>query len=40
MVEGIGRFVEAGAQQINVALRSPFEHGALEAIAEAIDTLG
>lgn len=40
MVEGIGRFVEAGAQQINVALRSPFELDALEAIAEAIGSLG
>jgi alkanesulfonate monooxygenase SsuD/methylene tetrahydromethanopterin reductase-like flavin-dependent oxidoreductase (luciferase family) len=40
MVEGIGRFVEAGAQQINVALRAPFEYDALEAIAEAIATLG
>lgn len=36
MVEGIGRFVDAGAQQINVALRAPFEYDALEAIAEAV----
>jgi F420-dependent oxidoreductase-like protein len=40
MVEGIGRFVESGAQQINVALRAPIEYDALDAIAAAIDTLG
>lgn len=36
MVEGIGRYVDAGAQQLNVALRAPFELEALEAIAAAI----
>ncbi len=39
MVDGIGRYIDAGAQQINVALRAPFELGALEAIAVAIDQL-
>lgn len=39
MVDGIGRYVEAGADQINVALRAPYELGALEAIAEAIAQL-
>ncbi len=37
MTDGIGRYVEAGAQQLNVALRAPFELDALEAIATAID---
>ena len=36
MVDGIGRYVDAGAQQVNVAVRAPFELDALEAIAEAI----
>jgi len=40
MVEGIGRFVDAGAQQINVALRAPYEVAALESIAEAIEQVG
>jgi alkanesulfonate monooxygenase SsuD/methylene tetrahydromethanopterin reductase-like flavin-dependent oxidoreductase (luciferase family) len=39
MVDGIGRYVEAGAEQVNVALRSPYEHEALERIAEAIDSI-
>lgn len=40
MVDGIGRYIDAGAQQINVALRSPYEMAALEAIAAAIEQLG
>ena len=36
MVDGIGRYAEAGADQINVALRAPFEVEALEFIADAI----
>lgn len=40
MVEGIGRYAEAGAQQINVAMRAPFEIDALEAIAVAIGEFG
>ena len=40
MVDAIGRYVDAGAQQINVALRAPYEVSALEAIAEAIEQVG
>ena len=36
MVDGIGRYAAAGADQINVALRAPFEVEALEFIADAI----
>jgi len=39
MVAGIGAFVDAGAQQVNVALRAPFEVDALERIADAIAQL-
>lgn len=39
MVESIGRYAQAGAQQVNVALRAPFETAALEAIAVAIAEL-
>ncbi|MHB1139275.1 MAG: LLM class flavin-dependent oxidoreductase [Microthrixaceae bacterium] len=38
IVDRIGQYVEAGAEQINVALRAPFEVGALEQLALAIDT--
>lgn len=40
MVDAIGRYVDAGAQQINVAVRSPFEIAALERMAAAIEELG
>lgn len=40
MVEGIGRYVEAGADQINLAMRAPFELGSLDAITEAIAASG
>lgn len=40
MVESIGLYAQAGAQQVNVALRAPFEITALEAIAVAISELG
>lgn len=36
LVDGIGRFVEAGAQQVNLALRAPFELEALDVLAEAV----
>jgi alkanesulfonate monooxygenase SsuD/methylene tetrahydromethanopterin reductase-like flavin-dependent oxidoreductase (luciferase family) len=40
MVDAIGRYAEAGADQINIALRAPFEVGALEFIADAIAEMG
>ena len=39
IVDGIGRYVEAGADQINLALRAPFEIEGLETLADAIDEL-
>ncbi|MCZ7629834.1 MAG: hypothetical protein M5U19_12640 [Microthrixaceae bacterium] len=39
MVDSIGRYAQAGAQQVNVALRAPFEIPALEALAAAISEL-
>jgi alkanesulfonate monooxygenase SsuD/methylene tetrahydromethanopterin reductase-like flavin-dependent oxidoreductase (luciferase family) len=36
IVDGIGRYVEAGADQINLALRAPYEVAVLEHLAEAI----
>jgi F420-dependent oxidoreductase-like protein len=39
LVEGLQRYMAAGADQINLAMRAPFELGALEAIATAIDDL-
>ena len=36
MVHTIGSYVDAGAAQINLALRAPFEIAALEAVANAI----
>jgi len=36
MVHMIGSYVDAGAAQINLALRAPFEIAALEAVADAI----
>jgi alkanesulfonate monooxygenase SsuD/methylene tetrahydromethanopterin reductase-like flavin-dependent oxidoreductase (luciferase family) len=39
LVEGLQRYIAAGADQINLAMRAPFELGALEAIAAAIDDL-
>ena len=39
LVEGLERYIAAGADQINLAMRAPFELGALEAIAAAIDDL-
>ncbi len=40
MVDAIGRYVDAGAVQINLALRAPFELDALEHLAAAIRQLG
>ncbi len=40
IVDRIGRYVDAGAEQINVALRAPFELEALEHLAGAIDGFG
>lgn len=39
MVESIAQYAQAGAQQVNVALRAPFEVAALEVIADAISEL-
>ncbi len=39
MVDALGRYTEAGADQVNVALRAPFEVGALEYLADAVDQL-
>jgi alkanesulfonate monooxygenase SsuD/methylene tetrahydromethanopterin reductase-like flavin-dependent oxidoreductase (luciferase family) len=39
IVDGLGRYVSAGAQQINLAMRAPFELAALEAVAAAVDDL-
>jgi alkanesulfonate monooxygenase SsuD/methylene tetrahydromethanopterin reductase-like flavin-dependent oxidoreductase (luciferase family) len=36
IVDGIGRYVDAGADQINLALRAPYEIGVLDHLAEAI----
>lgn len=40
MVDAIGRYVDAGASQVNLALRAPFEVAALEHLAEAIARFG
>jgi alkanesulfonate monooxygenase SsuD/methylene tetrahydromethanopterin reductase-like flavin-dependent oxidoreductase (luciferase family) len=40
MVDAIGRYGEAGAGQLNVALRAPYELDALEDLAVAIGQLG
>ncbi len=39
IVDQLGSYVDAGADQINVALRAPFELGALDAIADAIGSM-
>lgn len=39
MVDAIGRYVDAGADQINVALRAPFELAALDALTDAIGAM-
>lgn len=36
LIDGIARYVEAGADQVNVAWRAPFDAAALEAVADAI----
>jgi alkanesulfonate monooxygenase SsuD/methylene tetrahydromethanopterin reductase-like flavin-dependent oxidoreductase (luciferase family) len=38
LTEGIGRFVEAGATQINLALRAPFAYEAVDAVAASIES--
>jgi F420-dependent oxidoreductase-like protein len=37
VVDRIGQYVEAGAEQVNLALRAPFDAGALERFATALD---
>lgn len=39
MTERIGRFVEAGADQINLALRAPFDDAALDVASDAIASM-
>lgn len=39
IAEGVGRFVEAGATQINLALRAPFSYEAVDALAAYIGSL-
>jgi alkanesulfonate monooxygenase SsuD/methylene tetrahydromethanopterin reductase-like flavin-dependent oxidoreductase (luciferase family) len=36
LVDGIGRYLEMGADQVNVAWRAPFDLSALEAVAQAL----
>ncbi len=36
MTDTIGRYVEAGVDQINLALRAPWEHDLLETLGETI----
>lgn len=40
LVDGIGRYVDAGADQVNLALRAPFELAALDHLAGAIAQMG
>ena len=40
MVDQIGAFVEAGADQINLAIRAPWDLGVLDALAEARTRFG
>jgi hypothetical protein len=35
----LGRYLAAGADQVNVALRAPWDHGALDRAAEAVARL-
>jgi len=37
MVDRVGQYVEAGAEQINVALRAPFDRDSLDHLAGAVD---
>jgi len=39
IVDSIGRYIEAGADQINLAMRAPFEYEVLDAISDAISAL-
>jgi alkanesulfonate monooxygenase SsuD/methylene tetrahydromethanopterin reductase-like flavin-dependent oxidoreductase (luciferase family) len=36
IVDRLGQYIESGADQINLALRAPFEYEALDAVADAI----
>ena len=36
MVDRIGEYVDAGADQVNIALRAPFDTDALERLAAAL----
>ncbi|HWM20100.1 MAG TPA: hypothetical protein VNO51_10455, partial [Ilumatobacteraceae bacterium] len=37
VVERVGQYVEAGVDQVNLALRAPFDVDALEQFASALD---
>jgi len=39
LVDGVSRYVEAGADQVNIALRAPWELDGLEALAAVLDQL-
>lgn len=39
LVDGIGRYVEAGADQVNIAMRAPWELDGLEAVAAVMSEL-
>jgi alkanesulfonate monooxygenase SsuD/methylene tetrahydromethanopterin reductase-like flavin-dependent oxidoreductase (luciferase family) len=39
VVDRIGQYVAAGAHQINIALRAPFDHASLERLAPLIQQL-
>jgi len=40
MVDRIGQYVEAGADQVNIAMRAPWDVASLDHLADAIDELG
>ena len=37
VLDTIGRYVEAGADQVNIALRAPFDLDSLERLGAALD---
>ena len=37
MIDRIGQYVEAGADQVNIALRAPFDAEALDRLSIALD---
>ncbi len=39
LIDGVSRYVQAGADQVNIALRAPWELGGLEALAGVLEQL-